>query len=94
MTSAGFLAAIALHAVTYCAPDVNWDVSAHAGRIALMGAHTTTVCPLRVKDSVFVCPHGGDRITVVGDIHQITLTWPELTTPILMKNVAETKDCS
>jgi len=94
MTSAAFLAAIALHAVTYCAPDVNWDVSAHADHIVLAGARTATVCALRPKDGVFVCPHGGDRITVVGDIHQITLTWQGLSLPISMKNVTETKDCS
>jgi hypothetical protein len=93
-TSAAFLAAIALHNITYCATDVNWDVFGSRNALELVGARSTTICLLHPKEGTFNCPHRGDHITVVGDSHRITLTWPGLSMPIKMTNIKETSACN
>jgi len=92
MTSAAFLAAIAVHSIAFCSPDIPWDLSAHGRSIGLVGLNSSTECVLDTKNSTFDCPHG-DRISIAGDGHQVTVTWPGISSPIIMKNVSDTSEC-
>jgi hypothetical protein len=95
MSSAAFIAAIALAPTMFCGPpDIPWNLFGAKGAIELVGLTSTTICKLDARGGAFQCPgKTGDRITVTGDGKKITIDWKGLSEPISFVAAPDGKPC-